>query len=48
MHIPDAERAISQLVRVTKPGGFIVLEEINQNAPEALVMRLAWSALKKG
>ena len=46
MHIPDAERAISQLVRVTKPGGFIVLEEVNQSAPEALGMRLAWSVFK--
>ena len=46
MHIPDAERAISQLVRVTKPGGFIVLEEVNQSAPEALGMRLGWSAFK--
>lgn len=48
MHIPDAERAISQLIRVAKPGGFIVLEEVNQNAPEARMMRLVWSALKKG
>ncbi len=48
MHIPDAERAISQLIRVVKPGGFIVLEEVNQNAPEARMMRLFWSALKKG
>ena len=35
MHIPEAERAISQLIRVAKPGGFIVLEEVNQSAPEA-------------
>ena len=48
MHIPDAERAISQLIRVAKPGGFIVLEEVNQNAPEALMMRLVWTALKRG
>jgi 2-polyprenyl-3-methyl-5-hydroxy-6-metoxy-1,4-benzoquinol methylase len=48
MHIPEAERAISQLTRVAKPGGFIVMEEVNQNAPEARVMRLVWSALKKG
>jgi 2-polyprenyl-3-methyl-5-hydroxy-6-metoxy-1,4-benzoquinol methylase len=47
MHIPEAQRAINELIRVTKPSGFIVLEEINQNAPEALLMRLAWSALKK-
>jgi 2-polyprenyl-3-methyl-5-hydroxy-6-metoxy-1,4-benzoquinol methylase len=47
MHIPDAERAISELARVTKPGGFLVLEEINQYAPEAVIMRLGWSGLKK-
>ena len=35
MHIPDVERAISELAPVTKPGGFLVLEEINQSAPEA-------------
>ena len=48
MHIPEAERAISQLIRVAKPGGFIVLEEVNQSAPEARMMRLVWSTLKKG
>jgi len=47
MHIPEAQRAINELVRVAKPDGFIVLEEINQNAPEALLMRLAWSTFKK-
>jgi 2-polyprenyl-3-methyl-5-hydroxy-6-metoxy-1,4-benzoquinol methylase len=48
MHIPKAEKAIEQLVRVAKPGGFVVLEEVNQYAPEARMMRLAWSALKMG
>ena len=48
MHIPEVERAISQLIRVAKPGGFIVLEEVNQNAPEARMMRLFWSTLRKG
>ena len=33
MHIPKAEEAIEQLIRVAKPGGFIVLEEVNQHAP---------------
>jgi len=47
MHIPNAERAISELSRVVKSGGFVVLEEINQYAPEAWMMRTGWSALKK-
>jgi ubiquinone/menaquinone biosynthesis C-methylase UbiE len=47
MHIPDAQRAIDELVRVAKPGGYLVLEEINQDAPEARMMRLFWSTLKK-
>ncbi len=47
MHIPDAERAIGELARVAKPGGFLVLEEVNQYALEAWIMRLLWSTLKK-
>ena len=46
MHIPDISRAISELIRVTKPSGFIVLEEVNQNAPEARMMRMLWSRPK--
>ncbi len=46
MHIPAAQRAISQLTRVAKAGGYIVLEEINANAPEALLMRAYWRLLK--
>jgi SAM-dependent methyltransferase len=47
MHVPDAERAIGELVRVTKPGGYVVLEEINRNAPEAHLMRLFWHTVKR-
>lgn len=46
MHIPAAERAISQLIRVAKAGGYIVLEEINANAPEAILMRAYWRLFK--
>ena len=35
MHIPDADRAIGELTRVAKPGGVLVVEEINQHAPES-------------
>src|SRR5262245_58105187 len=47
MHIPDAKRAIAELVRVTKPGGYLVFEEINQNSPEARFMRLVWRVAKR-
>lgn len=47
MHIPAAERAISQLSRVAKPGGYIVVEEINAHAPEAHLMRTFWRLLKR-
>jgi 2-polyprenyl-3-methyl-5-hydroxy-6-metoxy-1,4-benzoquinol methylase len=46
MHVPDVERAVSELVRVAKPGGFLVLEEVNMGAPEARLMRAFWRALK--
>ena len=39
MHIPGVERRLSELVRVTKPGGYVVLEEINAHSPEALLLR---------
>ncbi len=42
MHIPDVVRAISELMRVAKRGGYIVLEEISMRAPEAALMRLYW------
>src|ERR1035438_1126124 len=47
MHIPGAGRAIAELVRVTKHGGYLVLEEIKQNSPGARLMRLLWRQLKR-
>ena len=47
MHIPEAGRALAELARVTKPGGFLVFEEINQNAPGARLMDLLWGLLKR-
>jgi 2-polyprenyl-3-methyl-5-hydroxy-6-metoxy-1,4-benzoquinol methylase len=47
MHIPEAEQAVRELIRVARPGGFIVLEEINMHAPEAVLMRTFWRLLKR-
>ncbi|MBA3242576.1 MAG: class I SAM-dependent methyltransferase, partial [Acidobacteria bacterium] len=34
MHIPDVERAVSELARVVKPGGFLVVSEGNMSSLE--------------
>lgn len=39
MHIPDVERAVSELSRVLKPGGTLVLSEGNMASLEALAVR---------
>ncbi len=47
MHIPDAERALGELARVAKPGGYLVFEEVNQSSPGPWLMRLLWRLLKR-
>ena len=42
MHIPDLKAVVSELVRITKPGGCIVLAETNESSLEMLVYRLYW------
>jgi hypothetical protein len=46
MHVPDINRALLELIRVAKPGGYLVFEEINSRSPEALLMRIYWKLFK--
>lgn len=39
MHIPDVEKALAELVRVTRPGGIIVLSEGNMRSLQAVGLR---------
>jgi ubiquinone/menaquinone biosynthesis C-methylase UbiE len=47
MHIPAVERAVAELMRVTRPGGLIVVAENNkgslQSAALRILKRLRWS-----
>ena len=42
MHVPELDAALSELVRVLKPGGKLVLAETNASSPEMLAFRLYW------
>ncbi len=47
MHIPPIEAALDELTRVTRPGGAIVLAEVNRGSPEARAFRAYWQTLRR-
>lgn len=47
MHIPDLERAISELSRVLKPKGILVISEGNSRSLQSIILRKAEPFLRK-
>jgi ubiquinone/menaquinone biosynthesis C-methylase UbiE len=46
MHVPDIKKAISELIRVVRIGGYIFISEINMNSIEASTLRFVRKILK--
>lgn len=47
MHIADLEKAISEVIRVLKPGGIIVIGEVNMLSLQSIILRNLKKWLKK-
>lgn len=45
MHIPDVTKALSELMRVVKPGGTIIISEGNMHSPQAVILKALKLAL---
>jgi SAM-dependent methyltransferase len=47
MHIPEVEEALQELVRVLRPGGYLIISEANANAPETYAFRAYWRIARR-
>ncbi len=47
MHIPDIEKAISELARISKKGGIIVVSEVNMFSFDSIMLRSVQRMLRK-
>jgi ubiquinone/menaquinone biosynthesis C-methylase UbiE len=47
MHIPDVERAVSELARVLAPGGTLVISEANVRSIQSVALRTVKRALRR-
>jgi 2-polyprenyl-3-methyl-5-hydroxy-6-metoxy-1,4-benzoquinol methylase len=47
MHVPNVRAAISELARVTRIGGTVVINEINASAPEPRLMRILFPRIAR-
>jgi ubiquinone/menaquinone biosynthesis C-methylase UbiE len=47
LHVPDVERAVTELARVIAPGGMLAISETNLRSAQTLALRAARTALRR-